>query len=286
MPELPEVETIREDLNKLIVHKKINQIIIRNRSIVKGNVVSFKRRLQNQTIKRVDRRGKLLIFILSNNYYLLVHLRMTGQIFFQDSKHLIGGGHAEKNSRLVLPAMHTHLVLRLSGSSNIFYNDSRRFGYWQVVTQQEFALIEKHYGPEPLADNFSLDYWLLLCKANKSKFLKVVLLDQTKIAGIGNIYADEICFAAKVKPTRTISSLRLKEKKNIFLAIKKIIKNGVKYRGTTFSDYRDASGHQGNYLDRLKVYGRQNKSCLKCGQAITKIRFHGRGTHYCQFCQY
>ena len=286
MPELPEVETIRRDLNAIIVGQKIAKIIIRDTKAIKGTNATFKNKVIDQKIIAINRRGKLLIISLSNNYFLIVHLRMTGQIFYRKKTKVIGGGHSTKKDHEQLPHKHTHLIIHLANQGTIYYNDIRKFGYWQVVNRSQLEKIKGVYGPEPLETAFSLRYWLELCDKYSKKNLKAILLDQTKIAGIGNIYADEICFSAKVKPTRVIKSLTKSELKLLFLAIKKIIKAGVKYRGTTFSDYRDASGNKGNYLSKLKVYGRKGQSCIHCGEALIKVRFLGRGTHFCPKCQY
>jgi len=286
MPELPEVETIKNDLSAKILRKKITALELVN----KGSV-----RLTNDYVKKIvqaffveiNRKGKLLIFKLSGGDYLLIHLKMTGQLIYQEKKIgknnlVIGGDHGQTIEDL--PNRHTRIILRFVDGSNLYFNDLRKFGYWQLADEAALQVVLAKYGPEPLKKEFTKEYLQSIFQKT-SRLVKAVLLDQSLIAGIGNIYADEILFAAGVLPTRRAASLSEKEVEAIWKNSKTIIKEAIKYRGTTFNNYRDAEGRKGSYVQRLKVYGRKNLQCLRCEHKIIKKKIAGRGTHYCEWCQ-
>ena len=170
-------------------------------------------------------------------------------------------------------------------NDELILNDARRFAYVKLVATKDFSEVEDRFGLEPLDDGFSYIKFKELVKKRKNKNIKAFLLDQSLVAGIGNIYADEILFASSVKPTRSVDSLSLRELKKIFLNIKKILKLAVLKRGTTFSDYTDVEGQSGGFVKLLKVYGKDGDNCRKCKNIIKKTKVAGRGTHYCDFCQ-
>ena len=286
MPELPEVETIKNDLKQKILNKKIKKVDLRLKKIVKSSVKSFVLDLEKSKFKNIERRGKLLIFNLSQeNKYLLIHLRMTGQLIYQKNKEIIAGGHSDRNDVIDLPNKHTHFIFHFSDKSQLFFNDLRRFGVVKIVNEKELENVLNNFGREPLDKSFSLKIFQDLIK-NKKGNIKAFLLNQKYVAGIGNIYADEILFEAKVLPSRKVDTLNTKEIKTIYQAIKKILKKAVKYRGTTFNNYIDTSGRQGNFTKFLKVYGREKKKCLRCKKGvIIKTKVAGRGTRYCDGCQ-
>jgi formamidopyrimidine-DNA glycosylase len=286
MPELPEVETIRQDLSKSITKKRITDIVVNKEKIIKNNLSSFLKILRNNNFAKIDRRGKLLILHLyKNDKYFLIHLRMTGQLIYQHKKKIITGGHPEPFSVDELPNKYSHIIFTFADKSKLFFNDMRQFGYMKLVDKDELNINLKRFGIEPLTNSFTLDAFTNVFK-NKKSVLKAFLLNQKYIAGIGNIYADEICFKAGVKPSRNISSLTSREIKNLYNACQFIINKAIIKRGTSFSDFRDGSGKQGNFLKYLKVYGRSGKKCLNCKQSILKkIRLAGRGTVFCQICQ-
>lgn len=287
MPELPEVETIRRDLDSVLVGQKILGLSVGKPKLVRNNLVNFEQQVVGQEIKGVKRRGKLLIVVLGNDSYILVHLKMTGQLIYRSQEQLVAGGHslsrAEDNFNL--PNKYTHLQLHLDGAT-LFFNDLRQFGYWQLVDAQGREQAESKYGLEPLSKEFNFNKWLALTRRFGRSTVKSLLLNQSVVAGIGNIYADEIAFSAGVLPSRRVESLNKEELKAVFLAIKPILKDSIKHRGTTFNDYRDASGKKGNYVSKLKVYGRKGESCRRCKKGvIEKTKQNGRGTHYCLSCQ-
>ena len=299
MPELPEVETIKNDLKEKILKKKIKKVDLRLKKIVKSSARNFALDLEGNNFKDIKRRGKLLIFsvgtkqrLVPTNKYLLIHLRMTGQLIYQKNKKIIAGGHSdggreEAAPRLYndLPNKHTHVIFYFSDKSQLFFNDLRRFGVVKIVNEKELEEIIDDFGIEPLEKSFSLKVFKDII-GNKSGNVKAFLLNQKYVAGIGNIYADEILFEAKILPNRKIDSLKVGEIKAIYQAIKKILKKAVKHRGTTFNSYTDARGQKGNFTKFLKVYKREGERCLRCKKGIIqKIKIAGRGTRYCDKCQ-
>lgn len=287
MPELPEVETIRQDLRAEILGQKISCVKINASGSVRGQASSFVKLLEGNFFSDIQRIGKLLIFELGDGkHLLLVHLKMTGQLILISGKKLIAGGHGETDFSLNnLPNSHTRVQLTFKNKAQLFFNDLRRFGYWQIIKHEDLSPITGKFGIEPLTKNFTFANFTLALKNKKKSKIKAVLLDQQKIAGIGNIYADEILFASGVKPARLVGSLKPEELKKIFQTTEVIIKKAIKHRGTTFNNYVDASGRKGNFTKQLKVYGRKGKTCVQCGGLVKKIKLAGRGTHYCEKCQ-
>lgn len=268
MPELPEVETIRRDLTKKILHKKISHLEIKKRKIIKSNLLNFKKILLKNSFTKISRIGKLLIFHLADKKnYLLTHLRMTGQLIYEQT------------------GQYTHFIFTFSDQSKLYFNDLRQFGYLKIVQKPELEKIISKYGIEPLTKNFSLEKFTEVIK-NKKISIKSVLLDQALISGIGNIYADESCFTAKINPKKISNKLSSQEINNLFLAINKIIKKAINNRGTSFRNYVDTAGQEGNFTKKLMVYGRAGKKCYTCKKGIIKkIKINGRGTTFCPICQ-
>jgi len=320
MPELPEVETIRRGLQKQIVGKTISKIIIKKPNLVKQSEQSFRKELVGKQFGKIDRIGKLLIFtiILSQNRtdntqadteitkrYLLIHLKMTGQLVYCDNKSFVAGGHANskkeeeqfmngKSETFCKPGRFTHIIFDLkeqhrgktSMFSRLFFNDMRQFGTLKVVNKEELKEIKNKYGIEPGRPNFTFQKFQKALKNRKTN-IKALLLNQAVISGLGNIYVDESLFAAKIHPQRPANNLNINEQKRLFNAIKRIIKLAIKNNGTTFSDFIDSKGNKGNFKQKLKVYGRQKLKCTRkdCLNTIKKIKVAGRGTHFCPECQ-
>jgi formamidopyrimidine-DNA glycosylase len=285
MPELPEVETIRQDLRKKILHKKIMEVKIFFDKVVGGKKKETIKSLFHNSFTEVDRIGKLLIFRLEkNNEVILLHLKMTGQLICLIKDHIFAGGHSFAHIEKDLPSKHTQFMVIFADHSKLFFNDSRRFGYVKSISTDKLDTVLVKFGMEPLQKSFTLKKFAELIKKRKMN-LKALLLNQQLIAGIGNIYADEICFDAKILPTRRTTSLSDKDIKQLFHSILKILKKAIKYRGTTFNDYVDSEGKKGNFSHYLKVYERKKQECLRCGGIIIKKRIAGRGTHFCEKCQ-
>ncbi|MFH1822529.1 MAG: bifunctional DNA-formamidopyrimidine glycosylase/DNA-(apurinic or apyrimidinic site) lyase [Patescibacteria group bacterium] len=312
MPELPEVETIKNDLNKKILRKKIIDLKILNKKSVKPNLNFFSKTLINLSITKIDRIGKLLIFYLSDRkHFLLIHLKMTGQLIYlphpclrlpaqagadrlakeRELNSIIAGGHFLEGKQKItgigesLPSKHTRIIFYFKDKSILYFNDLRKFGYARIVNEKELVNLKKEFGIEPLNKNFTLDSFKKIIQGKKTN-IKAVLLNQKFIAGIGNIYADEILFAAGIKPARQANKLKKSEIEKIFKATNSMIKKAIKHRGTTFRNFLDSSGKRGNFSDFLQVYGRAGERCKKCRQGtVKKIKLAGRGTHYCPVCQ-
>lgn len=284
MPELPEVETIRRGLSTKILNKKIIALEVKKPRLVRNKLQDFKNAVYQNHILSIDRIGKLLILNLADNNYLLVHLKMTGQLIYSFGNDLVAGGH---NLPQIdnLPNKYSHIIFRFIDGSSLFFNDMRQFGYLQLVNKKDRDRVSNKYGLEPGQTDFTLANFRAIIK-DKKGILKAFLLNQHFISGIGNIYADEICFRARVLPNRKIISLSENEIKKLWQASRYIIKKAIDKKGTTFSDYRDSDNNKGNFLEYLKVYGRAGQICLNCQQTkIKKIRVAGRGTHFCPHCQ-
>ncbi len=291
MPELPEVETIRRDLETYLLKKKIKTVeVLAPKSIFPASQ-KFVSTLSGQSFLGIDRIGKLLIFRLSDKkHFLLVHLKMTGQLVYSFHNKLLAGGHSLKAESLSgyvggeLPNRSTRVWFSLADGSRLFFNDQRRFGYMKLVDLEEVERVKQGYGIEPLTPNFTEKNFVLAIKG-RTKNIKALLLDQTLISGLGNIYADEALFAAGIRPSRRASSLTKAEIARLYGVIEGLIRQAIKYRGTTFNNYVDAQGKKGNFVKKLQVYGRSKQECLKCGGLIKKTKVAGRGTHFCPNCQ-
>ena len=283
MPELPEVETIVRDLQPL-VNKKIKDLSCSNSKTLNLPVVKFKQQVLNLPLQSINRLGKHLVISLPNKY-LVIHLKMTGQLIWRRGRQTVVGGHPIINQGESLPNRFTRVILTLSDNSQLFFN-VRKFGWWHLLTPKQWLDYVQKFGVEPLTKQFSLAVFNNILQSRARSKIKSILLDQHKILGIGNIYADESLFLAGIKPQRLASSLTQLEIKKLWQAISKVLRWSIKHRGTSFNDYVDARGQSGNFVEKLQVYGRQNQFCYQCGQTITKIKLAGRGTHYCQQCQH
>lgn len=277
MPELPEVETIRGQLEKVLTGKRIQKVGVSLPKMVKLFLTTFKKLVEGARIKCVLRRGKILIFTLSNGWNILTHLKMTGRLIFRKKGEKLQPQDTKWN----------HLIYYFSDNSKLFHNDLRQFGYVKLVKADELANFFKKekLGPEPMDKDFSFDDFSVIIRKRPRIKIKQFLLDQKNIAGIGNIYSDEILFFAGVNPLRKIEDLKEAEIKKIFQGIKKILPEALKFRGTSDSDYLDAFGEKGDYAPRLKVYGRQGQKCKKCNGIIKRIKINGRSAHFCLKCQ-
>lgn len=265
MPELPEVETIRRELTAKLIGKKIIAVTVNKPNVIKEPSPSrFKKQIVNQTIKKIIRRAKLLIIEFRSGKFLVVHLRISGWLLY---------GECEPRARV---------SFKLSGGKCLNYMDQRLLGELRLRKSYEDLKFIKTLGPEP--DEMGLAAFKAVLKKKKTK-IKALLLDQTVIAGIGNIYAQEALFMAKIDPRRQADSLREKEFKTLHLKIKSVLKTAIKYRGSSVDSYRDLSGECGGMEKRLKVYARKGKPCSSCGRPLKKIALAGRGTCFCPHCQ-
>lgn len=286
MPELPEVETIRRGLARSVLDKKIKAIQINWPPAVKTDLTDFVSSLSDSSINQIDRKGKLLIFELTGEKkFLLVHLKMTGQLIYQLGKQMVAGGHKLSETDWQVPNKQTRVIFKFADKSTLYFNDSRKFGYLKIVDRAAKDKIAAGFGVEPLSPAFTLKKIKEILKGKKTS-LKALLLNQALVAGIGNIYADEICFAAGVKPSRPASQLTDAEIKKLYRCSQSILRQAIKYGGTTWRDFIDHNGKKGNFTNYLKVYGQAGQSCARCRKGvIKKIKVAGRGTCYCPSCQ-
>ncbi len=285
MPELPEVETIKRGLNHKIKGKTISSVLVLDKKILNVTEKKFLSAVENSKIEDIERRAKNLIITLSNDLYLLLHLKMTGQLLFSgEVKNEKAGDFLGKPE-----FKYARLVFFFEGGGALIFNDLRRFGYVKLITQDNLAEVSgaKKLGPEPLENDFTIDKFKGILKKYPRRRIKQVLMDQTVIAGIGNIYSDEICFYAKVSPLRPVGKLSDAEISRIYDGIKKILSRAIELRGTSVGDYLDAIGEKGGYAKELKVYGREKEKCLDCGEGetIKRIKIGGRSSFYCPKCQ-
>lgn len=253
-----------------------------------GNDTSIEDHLQGKTVADIDRVGKLMIFSFENeiDIYLLAHLKMTGQFFFEDRQGEIhGGGHSitESDSR-DLPNRHTRVAFHFTDESTLFFNDMRLFGYTKIANAKATELARAMFGPEPIDPQFDCDWFAAKLKKRKTP-VKAALLDQSFVAGLGNIYVDEALWRAHVRPTRRADRVTKKEAAALCAAAGDVMNESIAVGGTTFQHFVDTGGKNGNFTDHLKVFGQHGTQCQRCGTIIKKIRCAGRGTHYCPGCQ-
>lgn len=283
MPELPEVETIVRDLDKKLENKKILAIESRDKKVWQVAAGDVKNILDKK-IRGVERRAKMIIFNFGD-YYLIMHLKMTGQLVYKDKAALIAGGHPIISQDKKLPHKFTRVIFKFNDKSALYFNDVRRFGWIKLAAKDKFIELDRRLGLDPLGRGFTLEYFKQFLARKAKTSIKQILLDQKYVSGIGNIYADEALFAARIKPFRQAKTLKPAEIKKLWQAIPKILRLAIKHRGTSFNDYVDAQGQAGNFIKHLRVYGRSGQKCKNCGQPLKKIKLGGRGTHWCDKCQ-
>lgn len=271
MPEMPEVETVRRTLTPLAVGKTIKRVDVWYDKVIVGDVKSFQQQLKGKTIEKIDRYGKYLLFRLGD-LTIVSHLRMEGKY-----RLITADAPREK---------HEHLQFIFTDGSALRYDDVRKFGRLQLVETGTERIVTgiKHLGPEALSPEFTEDYFAKSLK-KKTKKIKNLLLDQTVVAGLGNIYVDEVLWQAKINPVAESKDLTKQQVQDLYEAINSTIKEAIKLGGTTVHSFLNAEGQAGGYQDRLEVYGRAGEDCLRCGGKLVKIKVNGRGTTYCPNCQ-
>lgn len=297
MPELPEVENLRLGLVASIKGQTVKKVKVLAPKLVsgKGNIRKaseektrlFMRGLKNEKIQDVERRAKNLIFHFQSGKILLVHLKMSGQLVYRErNKNLVEGGHPIQLSEMSLPNKHTRVIFELS-KGTLYYNDTRMFGYLLYYPTIGTLIRENHFknlGLEPFDPHFSLKYLAEELKKKKGR-VKTVLMGQEVVTGLGNIYCDEVCFAANIRPTRRTNSLKPNEIKKLHLAIQHILKRAIEMGGSSVVNYRLADGSRGNYAREHRVYGKAGRPCVICGDDLKKIVVNSRSTVYCSNCQ-
>ncbi len=287
MPELPEVESVRRGLADLILTKKIKSITIDNPKSFHGLKSEIKQFLIGASITAVRRRAKVLMIDLSTNYSLIIHLKMTGQLVYRGNDSSWGAGHPNDSLIGNLPDRSTRVTIIFDDKSKLFFNDQRKFGWVKLMPTaliNELPFMQK-VGPEPLTKNFDGQVlWQRLRRKQRSK-IKAAILDQSVLAGIGNIYADESLLLAKIHPATLVGDLSKAQIKILTKTIKLVLQKSVDAGGSSSRNYVDAEGKRGDYLSGAYAYKRQGKPCRVCQTPIEKIKLVGRGTYFCPNCQ-
>lgn len=306
MPELPEVETIRIGLAKLLPKRVIKDVWHdwpKSFPNAPGDVARF---LVGAKIKNIRRRAKVLIIELSSGYSLVIHLKMTGQlVFVGPSKGVVkpkntvykslseearrnrfgrfGGGHPTDSLIMDLPDKSTRVVLDLTDGSKLYFNDQRKFGWIRLLPTAEVPLIDfmQTVGPEPLEDDFTVDKFIKRLRQRGKSPVKAVLLDQKVLAGVGNIYADESLWLAKVHPMRTVATIPRPKLVALYNGLRDVLRLAIERGGSTDRNYVNAKGERGSYLEFAQVFRKVGQPCPRCGTPIIKIRAVGRGSHIC-----
>lgn len=286
MPELPEVETIKLGLAKLLPGKTVKDVWHDWPKSFPNAPSDVARFLVGAKIKQVRRRAKVLIIELDSEYSLVIHLKMTGQLVFVGKKRF-GAGHPTGDLVGELPSKATRVVLYFDDGSKLFFNDQRKFGWMRLLPTVELPEIDffKKVGPEPLEDDFTVNRFAERLTRRSKSPIKGVLLDQTVLAGVGNIYADESLWAAKIHPATTVSKIPKAKLVLLHDSLIKILRLSIASGGSTDKNYVNAEGKKGSYLKFAQVFRRQGQPCPRCGTPIEKIRVAGRGTHICTRCQ-
>jgi len=271
MPELPEVETVRRGLEKLILEKKIASLDIRYPKMIKTDLDQFQKELPGQVVKSMGRRGKYLLFYLTDKV-LISHLRMEGKYFYYPDQ--------------VPERKHAHIFIHFEDGGTLVYEDVRKFGTMELLAPEllEAYFLSKKLGPEPTEQDFDLEIFRGALKKSK-KPIKSHLLDQTLVAGLGNIYVDEVLWRAKVHPARTSNSLSAQEARKLHDQTIEVLGQAVEKGGSTIRTYTNAFGEDGTMQEFHQVYDKTGEACSRCGSIIEKIQLGGRGTHFCPKCQ-
>ncbi len=287
MPELPEVETVRIGLSRLLPGKKIVHITCNWPKSFPNTPKDVQTRLLGAQIVDVARRAKLLLIELNTKHSLIIHLKMTGQLVFRSKQQHFGAGHPSHSLVGELPDRSTRVTFTFADGSKLFFNDQRKFGWIRLLPTAEVSQIDffQKVGPEPLAADFTAKDFALRIRRRLKSGIKAVLLDQSVIAGVGNIYADESLFGAKIHPETRVINLSDNQLKKLYESLKKVLLLSIEKGGSTDKNYVDAEGRRGSYLSFANVFRRQGKPCPRCGTTIIKIKVAGRGTHICPHCQ-
>lgn len=287
MPELPEVETVRAGLSRLLPGRKVKKVWHDWPKSFPNAPADVEQFLIGAKITNVRRRAKVLIIDFSSDYSLVIHLKMTGQLVFRSAEVRFGAGHPSHSLVGDLPDKSTRIVLTFQDDSQLFFNDQRKFGWMRLLPTIEIEQLDffQKAGPEPLAADFTPEQFADRLKRRAKSGIKAVLLDQTVIAGVGNIYADESLWGAKIHPETKLQDIPPAKIRTLYTELRTILTLAIEKGGSTDRNYVDAEGKRGSYLSFARVFRREGKSCPRCGTTIIKLKVAGRGTHICPNCQ-
>jgi formamidopyrimidine-DNA glycosylase len=305
MPELPEVESLRRSLEPVMLGQKIIKVEVFKPKLVSSHgtkrteniekVAEFIKELTGETIVKIDRVAKNIIITTKSGKIILVHLKMTGQLVYvenqkkdgkEKSGKIVSGGHPIENKDISYPSKHSHIIFKL-GRGTLYYNDTRMFGYLLYYKNEKELFEQEHFktgGLDPFHKDFDQSHFIFKFSSLPGT-VKKNFLDQKVVNGLGNIYADEVCFASHVNPMRQNKSLTYEELVALYNNIQEIIFNAISDGGSSVANYLMADGSKGNYAKKHKVYNRGGKPCLICGTILTSIKHAGRTTVFCEKCQ-
>jgi formamidopyrimidine-DNA glycosylase len=287
MPELPEVETVKRGLLKLIVGRKLVNATTDNPKSFQANQNDVDAFLNRSNVIDVRRRAKVLMIDLSTGYSLVIHLKMTGQVIFVGDSERFAAGHPNDSLINKLPDKSTRITFVFEDGSQLFFNDQRKFGWVKLMPTAEIMNLSfmQKVGPEPLESHFTLEQFKTRFIRRPRTNIKAALLDQSVIAGVGNIYADEALWGARLHPRRLVGSLSDDDYENLYNDVRAVMMLSIEKGGSTNRNYVDAEGKKGSYMDFARVFRREGLLCPRCGDEIVKMRVAGRGTHICPSCQ-
>ena len=269
MPELPEIETLKRSLEPLVLRRRIERVTVFQPHLRFAVAADFARRCRHQTIHELQRRGKYLLWRMDKDQ-LLIHCGMAGSLHY----------HARRSDR----RKHDHVIIELSDGF-VHYHDSRRFGFMNLIDYRQSDKTIETLGKEPLSDDFTADWLLDVCGAQKSVTIKTLLMNQRHIAGLGNIYASEALYEARIHPARTAKTISGDESIILVDAIRHTLLAAIQSGGSTIRDYRNGKGGMGYFQHQFKVYGKAGKTCANCDNYIIKQKINGRSSFFCPSCQ-
>jgi formamidopyrimidine-DNA glycosylase len=286
MPELPEVETVRRGLERLIIDRTIKTVAHDTPKSFPNTTADVNDFLVGASVKAVSRRAKVLIIDLSTEYSLVIHLKMTGQLVFVGEVRF-GAGHPSDSLIGQLPDKSTRVSVEFKDGSWLYFNDQRKFGWVRLLPTVEIPNIDfmKKVGPEPLEADFTWQEFAARFTRRARTNIKAALLDQTVIAGVGNIYADETLWGAKIHPKTLVGVLKPVEFKRLYEELRQVMNLAIEKGGSSNHTYINAEGKKGSYMDFARAFRREGLPCPRCGTTIIKFKTAGRGTHVCPSCQ-
>ena len=279
MPELPEVETISKQLHEVLSGKTIKAVeVLRDKSLP-----GHSSKLSGKKILNVGRKQKIIVMSLSEEWVMLIHLKMTGQLIYLGEKTIVGG-HPTADWVGELPSKHTRVIIHFIDSSTLYFNDQRVFGWVKVIPSEQWLVLRKKMPPDVIDKEFTVEYLERVLKKS-GRAVKLVILDQAKMGGMGNIYACDALFLAGINPLTTSNQLKIDVVTKLHQAMVAVLHKGIETGGASLSHFVDSKGLGGHYQDHFQVYNQEGKLCVKCGSKIIKIKLGGRGTYFCPKCQ-
>ena len=283
MPELPEVETIRKQLDKVLKGREVVEVEVLRKKSFRGK----RKNLIGKKVEKIERRAKLLVMVFKGRERLLIHLKMTGQlVWVKRGKKRVVGGHPTVDWINELPSKHTRVIIDFKNGEKLYFNDMRVFGWMKLMKENEWKKIEKEMPVDVVDKEFTVKYLKNVLK-NSRRAVKMVIMDQKKMGGVGNIYANDGLYLANIRPDKKAEDLSDKEVLKLHKNLIRVMKEGIKMGGATASDEKfvDVYGLGGKYQEKFKIYDREGEKCQRCGEKVRKVKLGGRGTYFCPKCQ-